>query len=257
MELRRQAVSERQTYDIPAVAASALASLRLRGPRVQCLTNTVAQSITANLLHAAGVRASMSTHPAEVAAISASADALLVNLGTPDAAREAAVPIAVAAASRAGRPIVLDPVFADASALRIALAAVVLETPGLVVKGNEREMAALARAHGPALQRAAVQVTTGPVDVVSAGDRIVRIANGHPHMAAVTGLGCAAGALVGAVLAVEPDAFCATAAAMLTLGIAGELAGERSRGPGSFAVALLDAMHHLDDETLQSRARLS
>ncbi|MBV1696283.1 MAG: hydroxyethylthiazole kinase [Hyphomicrobiales bacterium] len=243
--------------DIPAAAAMALACLRARGPRVQCLTNTVAQAITANLLHAAGVRASMSTHPAEVAAMSASADALLVNLGTPDAAREAAVPVAIAATSKAGRPIVLDPVFVDASPVRMSLAARVLETPGVVVKGNEREMAALARTHGPALQRAAVLVTTGPVDVVRAGSRTARIANGHPYMAAVTGLGCAAGALVAAFLAVERDAFLATSAALLTLGIAGEVAAEHSQGPGSFAVALLDAMHHLDAVTLQSRARLS
>jgi hydroxyethylthiazole kinase len=243
--------------DIPAAAAMALANLRARGPRVQCLTNTVAQSLTANLLHAAGVRASMSTHPAEVAAMSASADALLVNLGTPDAAREAAVPVAIAAAAQAGRPIVLDPVFVDASPVRMSLAARVLETPGVVVKGNEREMAALARAHGPALQRAAVRVTTGPTDVVTAGRQIARIANGHPHMAAVTGLGCTAGALIAAFLAVERDAFLATAGAMLALGIAGELAAEASRGPGSFAVALLDAMHHLNGDTLQSRARLS
>jgi hydroxyethylthiazole kinase len=38
--------------------------------------------------------------------------------------------------------------------------------------------------------------------------------------------------------------------------VAGERAGEVARGPGSFAVAFLDALYHLDNEALAERARL-
>ena len=55
-------------------------------------------------------------------------------------------------------------------------------------------------------------------------------------MARVTAMGCAASALVGACLAVEPDAWQATAAALIVIGVAGEVAAARARGPGSFAV---------------------
>ena len=48
---------------------------------------------------------------------------------------------------------------------------------------------------------------TGETDLVTDGERVCRIANGHPLMARVTAMGCAGSALVAAVLAVEPDAF--------------------------------------------------
>ncbi len=73
--------------------------------------------------------------------------------------------------------------------------------------------------------------------------RLAAIANGHPLMARVTAMGCAGSALVAAFLAVEPDAWTATAAALLALGVAGEVAAARARGPGSFAVEIIDALH--------------
>ncbi|MGE3146040.1 MAG: hydroxyethylthiazole kinase, partial [Pseudorhodoplanes sp.] len=82
-------------------------------------------------------------------------------------------------------------------------------------------------------------------------------ANGHALMARVTAMGCAESALVAACLAVEPDAFLAAASALLLLGIAGEIAGEAAAGPGSFAVAILDALDRLDGGRIASRARIS
>ena len=45
----------------------------------------------------------------------------------------------------------------------------------------------------------------------------------------------------------------AAAAALTAYGIAGEIAAERAAGPGSFAVALIDALATLDPQTLQAR----
>ena len=55
------------------------------------------------------------------------------------------------------------------------------------------------------------------------------------------------------LLAVEPDAWAAAAAALLVMGVAGELAAERARGPGSFGPELLDALYRLDAATLIDR----
>ncbi len=74
-----------------AEAMRVLARLAARRPRVQCLTNTVAQAITANVLLAAGADASMAVHPDEIVAMTLSADAAIVNLGTPDEGRERAI----------------------------------------------------------------------------------------------------------------------------------------------------------------------
>jgi len=98
---------------------------------------------------------------------------------------------------------------------------------------------------------------SGETDLVTDGKRIANIANGHPMMAKVTAMGCAGSALVSACLAVEDDAFDAAAAALLIIGVAGELAAERSAGPGSFAVAILDALYTLDGHALAKRAKVS
>ena len=76
-------------------------------------------------------------------------------------------------------------------------------------------------------------------------------------MAKVTAMGCAASALVAACLAVEPDAWRATVAALVIIGVAGELAGGRADGPGSFAVAILDALYNLDGPMLVGHAKVA
>src|SRR5260370_12530061 len=86
--------------------------LRRKKPRVHCLTNSVAQAFTANLLLAAGAIPSMTIAPEEIAHFVRRAGALLVNLGTPDPERRSALPLALDAAAEPGIPPVLDPVFA-------------------------------------------------------------------------------------------------------------------------------------------------
>jgi hydroxyethylthiazole kinase len=76
-------------------------------------------------------------------------------------------------------------------------------------------------------------------------------------MGRVTAMGCAGSALGVACLAIEADAFVATAAALLILNIAGELAAEKSAGPGSFATSIIDALYNLDGPTLIERAKVS
>jgi hydroxyethylthiazole kinase len=76
-------------------------------------------------------------------------------------------------------------------------------------------------------------------------------------MTKVTAMGCAGSALVAACLAVESDAWLATVAALVAFGVAGEVAAARARGPGSFAVEIVDAVHALDRGTLTERARVT
>ena len=227
-----------------------LGRLRARMPRVQCLTNTVGQPITANVLLAIGARVSMATHPDEVVAMTASADALLINLGTLDTARVAAIPRLLADARVMALPRVLDPVFVEHSPRRLALAREIIAAGPVIVKGNARELAVLA------LPAHATRVETGPVDRIggTGDDDGIPIAHGHPWMAQVTGLGCAAGALIAACAAVEADPVLATASALLMFGLAGEAAGKAATGPGSFAVAFLDALAALDAAQIIARA---
>ena len=71
--------------ELPTLTADILARVRARGPRVHCITNAVAQAFTANMLLAVGAVPSMTIAADEIAAFTAGAQALLVNLGTFDA----------------------------------------------------------------------------------------------------------------------------------------------------------------------------
>jgi hydroxyethylthiazole kinase len=86
---------------------------------------------------------------------------------------------------------------------------------------------------------------------------VADVLNGHPLMGRITGSGCMATAIVGAFLAVEPDPFLAGVEAMIAFGVAGELAAERSAGPGTFRTQLIDAVAALDEATILARARAS
>jgi hydroxyethylthiazole kinase len=246
------------------IAADILGRVRDRAPRVHCITNTVAQQYTANMLLAAGAVPSMTIAREEIVSFVASADALLVNLGTLDAERRGAIDVALGAVHAARMPWVLDPVFIESSPGRAQFARELLARGPSAVRLNPAEFAPLFGGD-PADEAAArvaeacatVVALTGGIDIVTDGGRRVAIANGHPLMGRVTAMGCAGSALVCAALAVETDAWLASVAALAALGVAGEVAGATARGPGSFASAIIDVLHGLDRATLRARLTVS
>ncbi len=245
-------------------ASGILARLRARGPRVHCITNAVAQNFTANVLLAAGCVPSMTLSAEEIGPFVAGAHGLLVNLGTFDGERRQATAIAVEMATKHTLPWVLDPVLVDRAPQRAAFARELIGRRPSVARLNHAEFHALA-GHAPSRDVVAAYAgankivvgLSGETDLVTDGERIVALANGHPLMAKVTAMGCAGSALVAACLAVESDAFHATVAALLIIGIAGESAAEKAAGPGSFAVAIVDALYNLDASELAARAKVN
>lgn len=247
-----------------ATRIAALAErLRARRPRIHVLTSPVAQNLTANILLAAGADPSMTVSPEEVPAFVAAADALLINLGMLDRSRRDASATAVETAKEAGVPWVLDPVKIELSPSRLEFARRLIDEEPTLVHANHAEFRGLAgvdfdegavRDH--AVRALTTLVVTGEVDVVTDGKRMVRIANGHPLMDRVTAMGCAGTALAAAFRAVEPDPVVAATAAQVAIGVAGELAAAVADGPGSFAVAIVDALYRLDAETLIEKARI-
>lgn len=263
MTAARAAFQPSASIDWPDRAAQLLQRLRRDGTRVHAITNAAAQVLTANLLLAAGGTPSLTVAADEVAAFAARADALLVNLGTLDQERRAAIPAAIATARAAGKPWVLDPVFVEASPPRLALARLCLAGAPCILRCNRPEFAALAGVEASPQSLAAyarsiagVVALTGPADWVSDGERFVVIENGDSLMTRVTAMGCAATALVAGFAALAEDGFEAAAAALLVIGVAAEIAAETAAGPGSFPPALLDALHGLDAAQLHARARI-
>jgi hydroxyethylthiazole kinase len=258
-----QASENPRSGELAAIAAEVLARLRERRPRVHCITNSVAQAFTANMLLAAGAIPSMTIAPEEVAAFVADADALLVNLGTCDAQRREAIDIALEEALDESVPWVLDPVLIERSPARADYARMLVGKTPRAIRLNAAEFAALSGAAPDestltsyARDNLTVIGLTGAADRVTDGARSAVIENGHALMARVTAIGCAGSALAAACHAVEGEPFAATAAALILFGIAGEVAGARARGPGHFAAEILDAVYALDRETVIERARV-
>jgi hydroxyethylthiazole kinase len=250
--------------ELADIAMDVLTRIRERRPRVHCITNTVAQQYTANMLLAAGAVPSMTVSREEIDSFVAGADALLVNLGTFDAERRAAIDAALATAGTANIPWVLDPVFIERTPARAQYARQLVTRQPTVVRLNAREFAALAvveefdeTAAPFAKTHGTVMAVTGAIDIVTDGTRRAAIANGDPLMSLVTAMGCAGSALVAAALAVERDPWLATTATLTAFGVAGEVAAQGAAAPGRFASWIIDALHGLDRATLRARIKVS
>ena len=90
---------------VAQAAADILMRVRARAPRIHCITNAVAQNFTANVLLAAGAVPSMTLSPEEIGPFVASAQGLLVNLGTFDRERRQATMIAIDSAAAHKLPV--------------------------------------------------------------------------------------------------------------------------------------------------------
>ncbi|GAA0471896.1 hydroxyethylthiazole kinase [Streptomyces olivaceiscleroticus] len=274
----------RPADDLLAITRQALNRVRHETPLVQCLTNQVVANFTANVLLAVGAAPAMVDIPEEAGPFAGAASGVLVNLGTPHAEQRAAMTEAVASATAAGTPWVLDPVAVGSLPVRTALARRLLPQGPAVVRGNASEIIALAGTGGGgrgvdatdevesaaaaagelARSTGAVVAVSGPVDLLTDGERTVRVANGDPLLTRVTGGGCALGAVLAAFAppttpdaAARADRLAAAAAAVAVYTVAAEIAAEHSAGPGGFAAAFLDALYALDEETLGKRAAIS
>jgi hydroxyethylthiazole kinase len=239
-----------------------LARLRERAPLTHCLTNAVVQNFTANVLLAAGAAPAMVPAAEEAGDFARIADALLVNVGTLTAPEAEAMRIAVAAAREAHTPWVLDPVAVGALRLRTGLAGELVALSPTIVRGNPSEILALAGAAGGgrgvdstagveeavdaaadlARRTGSVVAVSGVVDHVTDGRTVVEVAGGDVLLTKVTGAGCALGALMAAFAAVSATPLDAAVEASRLMAQAAERAAAAARGPGSFAVALLDEL---------------
>jgi hydroxyethylthiazole kinase len=232
---------------------------------------------TANALLAIGASPVMAHAEEEVGEMAAIARSLVINIGTLSTPWIAAMFKAGDAARRHARPIVLDPVGAGATTFRTDTARRLLaELSPAIVRGNASEIRALAyderstrgvdsarqpedaaeAADALSSRYGCVVVASGAVDLISSGSMTSRVFNGHPMMPKVTGMGCTASALAGAFAAVNPSARDAAVSAMAVMGIAGELAADHSRGPGTFLCRFLDALYLLNESDIRERLKV-
>lgn len=254
---------------------NALHAVREQKPLVVNITNYVVMNNTANALLAIGASPIMAHSREEMAEMMSFSGALVVNIGTLDSLWIPRMMIAVEQANNHNRVVVLDPVGCGASKLRTQTSRQIAEAANkLIIRGNASEIIALAGEQGTSkgvdstdsseVAVGAAQylaktyqcnvVVSGETDFIITADRQIKLNNGHVMMPYVTGMGCTLSALTGAFAAVGEETGLAAAA---VLGVAGEIAAEQSKGPGSLQLNLLDALYLLDEENLIQRLKMS
>lgn len=258
-------------------AADNLKKIRTAKPLVHNITNFVVMNYTANALLACGASPVMAHAQEEVEEMVSFAGALVLNIGT-------LTPYWIESMLKAGKqanerktPIILDPVGSGATTLRTESARRLIDELEInVIRGNASEVLSLAHedsrtkgvdsihsvedAAGAAVVLAKELDTTlaitGAIDLVTDGKITYRVSNGHELMGLVTGTGCTATVMIGAFLAVDNNPTEATATALAYFGLAGEKAAAGTDSPGSFQIALLDALYSIDEKQLEEGAKI-
>jgi len=254
---------------------AALHAVREQKPLVVNITNYVVMNNTANALLAIGASPIMAHSSQEMAEMMAFAGALVINIGTLDSQWVPRMSFAVEQANINNKLVVLDPVGCGASELRTQTSRDIAQVANkLIIRGNASEIIAMAGQQGNSKgvdaldsSEAAVGaarhlietyqcsvVISGATDYVITTERLIKLNNGDAMMPFVTGMGCSLSALTGAFAAVGDETGLAATA---ILGVAGEIAAEQSKGPGSLQLNLLDVLYQLDQTTLIKRLKIS
>ena len=250
--------------------------LRAERPLIHAITNPISMNLCANGVLGLGARVIMAEHPREVAEITKTAKALLLNLGNIRDSRMKAMEISGKVAKEKFIPVVIDIVGCGCSGLRRQFARELIQNAcPIMIKGNYSEIKALCDdeysnsgidsefidenemiriCNELAARHNAVILASGKTDIVADGKRVALVKNGCSQMASVTGTGCMLGAVCATFVSVS-DAFDAGVTACAVCGICGERA-QTQKGSGSFLNNLLDNISTLTDETVKKYLRL-
>lgn len=257
---------------------SDLEKIRSNSPLVHNITNYVVMNNTANALLALGASPVMAHAVDEVEEMANIASSLVLNMGTLSEKWIDAMLKAGNTASERGIPVVFDPVGVGATSYRNKAAGLIIEKcKPTVIRGNASEIMALTNENiktkgvdsttssDSALDSAkllaketnSVVVISGAEDFVTDGKIVISLRNGSPLMPKVTGMGCTSTAIIGAFAAVNENTLEATANAMAVMSIAGEIAAEKSEGPGTLQLHILDILHNISEEDIKNRLNVS
>lgn len=257
--------------------------VRTINPLVHHITNYVTVNDCANITLAIGASPIMADDINEAEDITVISSALVINMGTLNERTVLSMIASGKKANQKGIPVIFDPVGAGASKFRNETASQLLnEIKFTVICGNISEIKFLSGlqsetkgvdasdadmvatentktiAFNLAQKLQCVVAITGKTDVVSDGKKTIYVENGHPMLSTITGTGCMCSSLIGSFCGAAPNyPLESTVTALLTMGIAGEMAYDYAKdyGNGSFRMALHNAMSHMDEEILVRRAK--
>lgn len=266
-----------------------LEDARLLKPLIHHITNYVTCNDCANVTLAIGGRPVMADEIIEVSEMVSISNSLVLNIGTLCEKKLSSMIIAGKTANKLNIPIVLDPVGAASTSFRKKAVEKLLKDLKIsVIKGNLSEIKTLngiiskgsgvdsleeapsvhslkAIALELSLKTGAIVAITGEKDIISNGEKTYCIENGNYMLSNVTGTGCMCSSIIGvfcgtASLKNNDDYLTATTSAILTMGIAGEIAlenisGIENHGTGSFKIKLMDAIFNINYNDIVKRGK--
>ncbi|MDY3796669.1 MAG: hydroxyethylthiazole kinase [Agathobacter sp.] len=239
-------------------------------PTIHCITNIITVNDCANVLHAIGAAPVMAHHPCEVAQVAQSASALVLNLGATEDFE--AMKIAMEAADKTNKPIVIDPVGAGGIDFRRQMFWELIDIAApTCIRGNMSEIKAIFYDSNTTIGVDAnsseeisydiydedlneeelsdeeivmqlakmigcIVVASGRTDIISDGVKCAYVEAGTPMLTYITGAGCMSSAMIGGYLgklSAEDDAFEAVRQACECMGKCGEKAAGRTMVEGA------------------------
>ena len=252
--------------------AQLLLVVKSKRPVVHHITNYVTVNDCANITLALGASPIMADDISEMKEIVAISGALLLNIGTLNERTVKSMLLAGKEANSIGVPVILDPVGVGASSLRReAVEQICKEIKLAVVRGNSSEILFMAgqdvacrgvdAAKGIANNQSAqflamkldcIVAMTGDIDEITDGKQTIYINNGNALMESVTGTGCMCTSLVSSFCAVSKNYLLATAAGVLCMSLAGDLAYSVAApaGTSSYREAIIDEISNMNCEKI-------
>ena len=263
-----------------------LETVREKKPLIHNITNYVTVNDCANMVLACGASPIMADDQEEVEEIQTICAGLNINIGTLNSRKVTSMLLAGKRANALNHPVVLDPVGVGASTFRTTAAGELLKGIRFsVIRGNGSEIKTLAAGSGTtkgvdadladrvtrenldaavafakafARKTGSVIAITGAIDIVADEQTAYCIRNGHPMMSSITGTGCQLSALAAAFVTANPEHVLeAAAAAVCTMGLAGEIAYERLTsmdGNATYRNYIIDAVYRMTGEALERGA---
>ncbi len=261
-------------------------NVRNQAPLIHNITNYVTINDVANILLACGASPIMADEAVEAEEITSICSGLNINIGKLNHQMIPSMLLAGRKANELGHAVLLDPVGAGASRLRLDTAVFLMnEIHFSAIRGNISEIKTLMRGSGTSKgvdadaadavtgdalsnlivslkkfsqETGSIIAVTGNVDLVCDSRTCYVIHNGRPEMGRITGTGCQLSGLMTAFLAANPgNELEAAAAAVCAMGLAGEIGWSRmlpGDGNATYRNRIIDAIYNMTGAILEKGA---
>lgn len=252
-------------------------------PLIHCITNHISINDCANIVLSVYGQPMMAEHYKEVSDITASSDALAVNLGNITDDRMKSIMISGKRAYEEKIPSIIDIVGVSCSKLRLDFAIdYINKCKPSIIKGNMSEIKAIfgldIKSKGIdvndeditsdetlnnnifivkslALKTNSTVVSTGAIDIISDGKESYIIKNGCKELSRITGTGCMLNVLIATYLS-SRDIINSAILGTVVIGISGELS-KSTKGTASFKIDLIDNISTIKDEDILDKIKIS